>query len=132
MQSQRQQLQGPLLDAVFPLSEQYQRRFPNVMLGDNYSVQGFLSDATLEQSQQLQKILPDTRCVGSHPAQGLPLAQRSQPQEMITSDILPLTQQAWGPLSAVAYKDTQRVHTHRLHQHRELSHVLQANQLKYL
>ena len=104
---QGQQLQGPLLDAVFPLSEQYQRRFPNVMLGDNYSVQGFLSDATLEQSQQLQKILPDTTCVGSHPAQGLPLAQRSQPQEMLTSDILPLTQQAWGPLSAVAYKDTQ-------------------------
>ena len=70
-------------------------------------MQGFLSDATLENSQQLQKILPDTRCVGSHPAQILPLTQRSQPQEMLTSDMLPLTQQAWGPLSAVAYKDSQ-------------------------
>ena len=105
------------------------------MLGDNYSVQGFLSDATLEQSQQLQKILPDTRCVGSHPAQGLPLAQRSQPQEMLTSDILPLTQQAWGPLSAVAYKDTQPLQR-CVYPPTPLTqgtvHVLQANQLKYL
>ena len=89
------------------MSEQYQGRFPNATLGDNYPVQGFLSDARIEQSQQLQKILPDTRCVGSHPAHGLPLTQRSQPQEMPTSDMLLLTQQAWGPLSAVAYKDTQ-------------------------
>ena len=99
--------QHRLLDAVFPLSEQYQGRFPNATLGDNYPVQGFLSDATLEQSQQLQKILPDIRCVGSHPAQRLPLTQRSQPQEMLTSDMLPLTQEAWEPLLAVAYKDTQ-------------------------
>ena len=99
--------QHRLLDAVFPLSEQYQGRFPNATLGDNYPVQGFLSEATLEQSQQLQKILPDIRCVKSHPAQRLPLTQRSQPQEMLTSDMLPLTREAWGPLSAVAYKDSQ-------------------------
>ena len=104
---QGQQVQRSLLDAVFPLSEQSQGRFPNATLGDNYPVQGSLSDATLEQSQQLQKILPDTRCVGSHPTQRWPLTQRSQPQEMLTSDMLLLTQQAWEPLSAVAYKDTQ-------------------------
>ena len=104
---QGQHVQRSLLDAVFPLSEQSQGRFPNATLGDNYPVQGFLSDATLEQSQQLQKILPDTRCVGSHPAQRWPLTQRSQPQEMLTSDMLLLTQQAWEPLSAVAYKDAQ-------------------------
>ena len=69
-----------------------------------YPVQGFISDATFKQSQQLQRISPENVCVESHPAQRLPLKQRSQPQEILTCDIPPLTQQARGPLSAVAYK----------------------------